>query len=870
MKPKRKRIPYKQKELFGSSGVRRFSGNQLDEIAFPLGGIGAGCVSLGGWGQLRDWEIFNHPDKGLNSSTTFFALRCTEKRSRTHTLRLLQGPPGGSYVGGGHGLTAWNAKLPAFRACEFEARFPFAQVFLRDRSVPVNASIEAFSPFIPLDDWNSSLPLAIFRFRFQNRAIRPVRIQLFALLENLLGHPERGRCRNTAQPLPNGGCALVCRTLRHPPGSPRFGSLVLATPFADSAASARVLRDTGFDGAWEFWRALETQGTFPIQEEAAESPVDQTLTGGLRLEFSLQPQAAIEIPIVLAWHSPVSEQGGKPWNTFVATMFKDALEAAEYAVENLDALTNRSRRFSETLFDSTLPGPALEALSSQLAILKSPTCLRFEDGRFWGWEGCSNTSGCCPGTCTHVWNYAQALAWLFPALERSVREQHFALNMDPESGRMCFRQPLPPGTQCNIAGFHAAADGQLGGVMKVYREWMICGDDDWLRSIWPACRKSLEFAWKYWDYNRDGVVEGVMHNTYDNEFWGPNSMIQTFYLGALKAAAEIARYLGETQRAEQYAQLFERGRAWTEEHLFNGRWYHQIIDPEAGPHTPFPSNHLREGEKLPRYQYGEGCLSDQLIGEWYAQMLDLGPLLDPERVRTALKNIFRYNWKPQLTQHACLLRAYAVNREAGLVLCTWPGVPEPPYPFWFSSEVWCGIEYQVAAHMIMSGLLARGLAIVKAVRDRHDGRRRNPYDEFECGHHYSRSLASYALLHALAGFHWHAPKRRIRFEPKHQPDNFRTFFCTGAAWGRFQQDRNRTGRTCRLTVEEGELRIRDLELAWEEFSPKTVRADLDNVPAPVTPSRVGARLRLRFEPELRLGPGAALSVCLPAPDRKGS
>jgi len=508
---------------------------------------------------------------------------------------------------------------------------------------------------------------------------------------------------------------------------------------------------------------------------------------------------------------------------------------------------------------------ALEALSSQLSILKSPTCLRFEDGRFWGWEGCSNTSGCCPGTCTHVWNYAQAPAWLFPQLERSVREQHFELNMDPDTGRMCFRQPLPPGTACNIAGFHSAADGQLGGVMKVYREWMISGDDAWLRKVWPACRKSLEFAWEYWDYNRDGVVEGVMHNTYDNELWGPNSMIQTFYLGALRAAAEMARYLGEAEKAKEYLDLYEKGRAWTEEHLFNGRWYHQIIDPNAGGHTPYPSTHLHEGEDLPRYQYGEGCLSDQLIGEWVAEMLDLGPLLDPERVQTALKNVFRHNWKSDLSDHACLLRAYALGKEAGLLLCTWPNVPEPPYPFWFSSEVWCGIEYQVAAHMIMNGLLLRGLSIVKGVRDRHNGQRRNPYDEFECGHHYSRSLASYALLHAFAGFHWHGAWRRIRFAPRHSPEDFACFFCAGSGWGRYEQKKDRTGMTCTLRIDEGKLPLRTLELPDAAADARGVEARLGGERVAVSVESAAGGLHIHFEVELSLRPGVSLVVRLPSP-----
>ena len=807
-----KRIPYKRKELYGGDGTRLFTGQHLTEIAFPLGGIGAGCVSLGGWGQLRDWEIFNHPNKGCNSSTSFFALRAQQGHGKPE-VRLLQGQPRGSYATGGHGLTQWNVKLPAFRKCEFEGAFPFAQVHLQDNAIPVDVTLQAFNPFIPLDAKNSSLPVAVFRFHLHHRGTDTVKLRLYALLENLAGFPETGMCHNEVRETSSlRGVHLT--TKKHAAGSPRSGSMAVVTPHAPGAATAKAILSTAFDGAWEFWESLNADGKLPHAVDVAESGEKGTLTCGLALDAQLEPGEDLELPVILAWHSPVSDAGGKPWKTYVHTLFADAWEAAEYALTNLDQLTARTRAFAERLHHSTLPGIVVEAVSSQLSILKSPTCLRFADGGFWGWEGCSERGGCCLGTCSHVWNYAQALPYLFPDLQRSVREQHFRLNMD-ENGRMCFRQPLPPETKANVQGFHPAADGQLGGVMKVYREWLISGDDEWLSRVWPDCRKSLEYAWTSWDADKNGVMEGVQHNTYDNEFWGPNTMLGTFYLGALKAGAAMARHLGETERAQEYERVFESGRAWVEENLFTGWWYRQIINAEAGPSSAHPSSHLREGETIPRYQYGEGCLSDQLIGQWYATMLGLGDLLDPTHVRITLKSIFRHNWRFDLSDHACLLRAYALAREAGLLICTWPKVEQPPYPFWFSSEVWCGIEYQVASHMVYEGLLNEALSIVKGVRDRHTGMRRNPYDEFECGHHYSRSLASYGLLLAFSGFQYDGPQRRIGFAPQVHQENFGCFFAVDGAWGGFEQTKARDTTVATIVLDEGALPLRSVVLPDE-------------------------------------------------------
>jgi hypothetical protein len=411
----------------------------------------------------------------------------------------------------------------------------------------------------------------------------------------------------------------------------------------------------------------------------------------------------------------------------------------------------------------------------------------------------------------HVWNYAQALPYLFPSLARSIHAQQFRLNM-AEDGRMCFRQPLPPNTKADVPAFHAAADGQLGAVMRVYREWLVSGDEKWLRATWPKCKRALEYAWLYWDADRDGVMEGVQHNTYDNEFWGPNTMLGSIYLGALRAGEEMARHLGDERSADEYRRLFESGRRWMDKNLFNGRWYRQIINPKANAHTDHRSKHLVKGEKVPRYQYGDGCLSDQLIGQWYSEMLQLGYLFGRSNVRKALRSIFEHNWLPDVRTHACLLRDYAFAREAGLVLCTWPDGGEPPYSFWFASEVWCGIEYQVASHLVYEGMLREAMTIVKGVRDRHDGTRRNPWNEFECGHHYSRSMASYSLLLALSGFRYDAGNARIGFNPRVSREDFATFFCVEAGWGVFRQKVGRTGASVSIEVDKGALPLREIML----------------------------------------------------------
>ncbi|MBM3459739.1 MAG: hypothetical protein FJX77_14550, partial [Armatimonadetes bacterium] len=430
-------------------------------------------------------------------------------------------------------------------------------------------------------------------------------------------------------------------------------------------------------------------------------------------------------------------------------------------------------------------------------------------------------------------------------------ETDFGVNTSRD-GKMEFRTLLPllPSEESpGLWGGPPAADGQMGSLLKLYREWMLCGDDAWLHRLWPAARRALQFAWEKWDADRDGVMEGEQHNTYDIEFYGPNTMVGTLYLGALKAGAVLARHVGEPAFAEECEALWRSGRAGYDR-CWNGEYYAQEIVPPREPAQGLGTGvqSLQASGEV-RYQFGPGCLSDQLLGEWFAAVVDLGESLPREKVRLALQSIHSYNFRAELTHHASCQRTYALNDEGGLLLCTWPRGGRPTYPFPYADEVWTGIEYQVAAHLFYEGLLDEGLEIVETLRARHDGARRNPWDEFECGHHYARALASWSLLLALSGFRYSAPERRMSFRPR-LPGDFRCFWSTGTAWGTY----DRAGRTHRLEVLYGRLVLAELELGGE---PAQVdfgsRALLD-------PSRAGQPVEYPAEMVLALEEGDWVTV----------
>ena len=815
--PAKKKFGNTLAELLGEKKRTTYSSEQLTNIAFPVGGIGTGCVSLGGWGQLRDWEIFGRPGKGNTFNFSFFSIYAKQDGVEA-VARVLQGPVHGPLTGSGNGHhgRAIGAGLPHFRSNTFTGEYPFGRVDLEDRDFPLQASVEAFNPFIPLDDFNSGLPAAIFLIHAKNPGRKKVSAVLYASLENRVGHPEPGMNVNSIKK--DNNVRGIMMTSEKYEASPRFGSMALATTWQNTSIMTRMQNMQWFDGLTWFWDRV-SEGKMLELNDPTPTKDGETSIGVISIKFQLKQKESITIPIIITWHFPYNASSwssctdkscsGPVWKNYYATKFANAWAVAKYIGRNLDHLEKRSREFQKAFFESTYPASVLDAAGSQISTLKTPTCLRLEDGTFWAWEGTCDDTGCCAGTCSHVWNYTQAMPYLFPDVERTAREADYKYTLR-DKGRMLFRQTLPLGDKV-AETMPPAADGQMGNVLRFYRDWKICGGDNWLKKWWSKVRESLEFAWVHWDADKDGVMEGVQHNTYDIEFYGPNTMMGSLYLAALRAGEEISNYLGEPEKAKEYRAIFESGRKWIDKNLFNGEWYEQKVLPRAIETAPKdfsvvinPANIPKEDE-FPKYQYGKGCLSDQLLGQWCAYMYGLGDLFEPENIKKTAHSIFKYNFKKEFFDYANPQRIYAQDADSGTLLCSWNRGGRPEFPFPYSNEVWTGIEYAVAALLIYTGYIKEGLLVTKAARDRHDGTRRNPWDEYECGHHYARAMSSYSLLLALSGFQYSAPEAHIIFNPKLNAKKFQTFFSVASGWGTYRQTIHDKTLTIKIKITEGEL-----------------------------------------------------------------
>jgi uncharacterized protein (DUF608 family) len=809
-----------------------YRGAKTGQISFPLGGIGSGSIGLAGNGRLIDWEIYNRPNKLSVNGFSHFAIKA-EANGAVLDARILHGdlttPYQGEIQASRFGSFGWGPRreyltgLPHFSTVEFRGEYPLADLTFLDhsRSFPGGVTLRAFNPLIPLNDLDSSIPAAFFEFTVTNNNPQTITYTLAGVLNN----PLPANNLNTVSSQPWGRALhLQCDSLD--PASVRYGDLTLATDAGLTGASISWqeywYRGAWFDSLEVYWNDLKTPGPFNNRVYPPDKAGEHN-EGLLAAHFDLAPGESKRVRFVITWNFPNCENYWKKrsttvieeadyhgeraaplvkptWQNYYATLWADSLASAEYALTEWDRLAAETQRYHDALFASTLPPAALDAVSANVSILKSPTVLRLEDGSFYGWEGLHPNEGCCEGSCTHVWNYAQALPFLFPKLERSMRTLDYQYNLRPDGG-MPFRLQLPLGVE--PWGFRACADGQFGGVLKTYRDWKISGDSDWLRDLWPAVKKSIDFAWAAtnedrWDPERSGVLWGRQHHTLDMELFGPNSWLTSMYLGALKAGAEMADYLGETATAAEYRAIFAKGKAWVDEQLFNGDYYIQRVDlKDRRIVETFAKDEvlIQGGDTLSaywneehdeiKYQIGEGSSIDQVLGQWHASLYGLGDVLDPAQVRAANAAIYRHNYIPLMGAVYNPCRIYCLNDEGGLVICAWPaGVPKPLIPAPYSQETMNGFEYSAAIHMIMTGLVDEGMTCVGAVRRRYDGERRNPWNEFECGSNYARSMASYALLNAFSGFQFDLVHHTIGFNPvEWVAGGFRCFWSLDSGWG---------------------------------------------------------------------------------------
>lgn len=830
------------------AGIAATEKADLARIGMTVGGIGCGTVYLSGDGRLYVWDVFHQPHEGVVAQQVEVP-RGTENISGAG--KKVRERDGANYLSPptpdthpnpfrqGFELTLEGESKPrpldagAWSDVKFTGRWPVGVVEYSDVACPVAVRLEAWTPFIPLSTLDSSLPVTVMEYTLENRSGQPVTGSLAGIWENpVYCHSKRGNPMKSASRIVRENALAM---LVHEP----------ADGDSDPADKGGPAGDRG-------------TAVLAVLGEKANGEAGQ---GRLSVPIALPASGKLTVRFVLAWHFPNLRKldGVGKWEPQYTTRFPDAAAVARDVAARFKVLRDGTMRWVATWNDSTLPQWLLDRAILTTNTLQTTNChVLGKEGRFWAWEGV----GCCAGTCGHVWHYAQGVARLFPDLERNLREvTDYGVAMKSDGG-IRFRAE---------ANNMMAIDSQTGVILRTWREHLVSPNKEFLGRVWPGAKRALDWLIRFDENGRgglDGLLDGKQHNTLDAEWYGKVHCLCSMYLAALRAGQEMALEMGDAEYAATCGKIHAMG-AEKIGTLFNGEFFTQEEDPAHST----------------AIGVGQGCYIDQVIGQWWATLGELGRTQDAANVRSALNALWRYNFVPEIGSFRKVFkqgRFYAMPGEAGLVMCTWPkgGLREDFKKHWqyaYFNECMTGFEWQAAAHMVQEGaaisaadyqkisgllddaadpraLTARGLAVGRAIHDRYAPSRRNPYNEIECSDHYARANASYSLFLAACGFSYNGPAGVIGFAPKLGPENFKAPFTAAEGWGTFEQ-RMTPGKawTATIRVAHGTLALKEIRLPWLAPGAR-VKLGADVVPV------VSGNGFVRFEAQVQIAAGTELVI----------
>jgi non-lysosomal glucosylceramidase len=528
--------------------------------------------------------------------------------------------------------------------------------------------------------------------------------------------------------------------------------------FSDSPKSGKAVAELGDFGSFSV-EVVERADKVTVTKDQAE--IGKTIT--------IRPGESGTVTFVVAWHFPNCHEGLPGQKHFYSKRWKDASAVSKELFTKYVPMKMFVEKWNEVWYDSTLPYWFLDRTFINTSILATRTCMRFDDGRFYFWEGV----GCCAGTCTHVWGYAQAIARIFPTVEKYLREKiDFGMAFHEDTGAIDYRAEYAR---------TVATDGQASCILRAYREHQMSKSNAFLKRNWTKIKKSMKHLIAT-DINRDGILEGAQYNTLDTAWYGEIAWISSLYIAALRACEAMATEMNDTIFSEECKKLAESGSNGMVKDLFNGEYFINKVDPK---HPEANNTNI-------------GCHIDQLYGQSWAMQVGLPRVVPQKESIRALKSLFKYSFYEDVWEYRRKNKAipggrwYAAPKEAGLIMCSFPkggaaesvGKSADAWAVGYFNECMTGFEYQVANHMIAEGMLDEGLTIIRAIHERYHPSKRNPYNEIECSDHYGRAMASYGAFIALTGFQCHGPTGKYTINSPLKKGKFPMILPDG--WGTYE------------------------------------------------------------------------------------
>ncbi|MBI5725859.1 MAG: hypothetical protein HZA50_18005 [Planctomycetes bacterium] len=782
-----------------------------------IGGLGTGSIELRKDGCFYNWNIFNNhpfgtgpelagPDRGpstyreaqkfLEDSILFFLVRY-EVKGQNPRIKLLQ-------VEHGHYVAALDSQIYSYPwlsgmdRIDYEASFPFSRLVFTDEDMPFDVHMEAFSPFIPHDVKNSSLPAACFRFRIVSKTSEPVKVMLACSLRNGVGYDVLDKIFTTEILKKDYGRVVQMSCDEMDKAHDSWGTLAMASLSKDST------HYTGWEARHPYYEILIHESELPDMDDTAGRNCKDAKTGKIRamarLWSTLGRSATLkgrgielEHTFLIGWHFPnlyaatdaQERSGGQVQRRleghYYATTFDSAAKVVDYVAKNLDGLEGRTRAFHEAFFDSSAAPAVLNQVNGQLNTFITSAWLT-KDMNFGVMEGLLPREHRGPLATIDVSIYGEVMVEaLFPELHKSMIRAHVRL-ANKETGSICHGIGYDFTTHDVREGRTDRLDLPSQFVIMALRGYFWTGDRKYLAEVWPTVKAALEYVLRDRDHNKDLLpdMEGIMC-TYDNfPMYGVAAYVSSLWLAALAHAAEAADAAGDAEAGKRYCEILQKAKPVFQEKLWNGRYY-DLWNDEGGKHGGRDS----------------ACLTDQIIGQWTTHLAGLGGLLPNKEIRTALKNIMALSF-----------------RDYGLINCRWPNegwLHDFGKDIWVDqgNMCWTGVEFAFASFLIYEGLLKEAMAVIENI-DRRYGKAGLYFDHQEFGGHYFRAMSAWSIINALAGLS--VNDTAYTFAPRIRGKNLKLFFATGRGTGHYVRKAGKKREKISIRILEGEFEIRRLTL----------------------------------------------------------
>jgi uncharacterized protein (DUF608 family) len=817
------------KSLYARGQPTTVQAGKVDYIGMPINGIGTGQVYLSGDGELWYWNLDATKDKKHNP-----------KGLRYMKPDAAQAPAGQGFALQVNGQTRALNSL-GFSDVTFTNQYPMALVDYADAACPVQVKLEAYTPFIPLNRDESSYPVVVMRYTLTNRSSSVQDLAIAGWIQNRWA--EKQEPKRSAYLLLEDIATVECSG-----GSANSNGIALGV-FGREAPELVDVQKT-------------TSGMSGVFESGNKAKTGQASSASIGRKFKLNAGESKTVSFAVSWRIPnvmygtaFGRKGVSPGRYHYATQWVTAAEAAGQVASRETELYSTTKQWVDTWYDSSLPYWFLERAFIPIDCMQTQMVQRIiPEGAQEEIYNMEEGVRCCPGNCTHVWNYAQGLARVFPEIERECRDKiEYGLGFNQQNGMVFFRYTMRDGAK----GRDDALDGTCGTIIRVLRESQMTTDYSFLASIWDRVKLSMDFVIKEWDPDEDGILSGAQHNTLDEPWYGRVPWLINTYHAALRSAAVMARQMNQPAVAARYEGIIAKGVPAMVQQLWNEDFGYFV--------------HIPPQDETQMHGSTNGCHIDQVLGDSWLYEVGLDPVLPRDKTRKALQALWKYNFTPDVGAFRKVMkegRWYAGPGEAGLVMTSFPnGKVEPKSGnknyAGYLNECMTGFEWQVAAHMFREGMVEEPLAIGKAIYDRYSADKRNPYNEIECSDHYSRAMASYGTYLAACGYRYDGPEAKLGFGPKLNPKDFKAAFTAAEGWGRFTQKVTSKQQVAGIEIKYGRLQLKEFTLdKVSGFAATHAKVELDGKPVDVSFSLNAERYVLKFDGGVTVKQGQHLLVRL--------